>query len=46
MKLLHSNFGYSATVKPRPLAEYIGMKISVLPSTQLVLTIIELPVLQ
>ena len=46
MKLLHSNFGYSATVKPRPSAEYIGMKISVLPSTQLVLTVIELPFLQ
>ena len=26
-----SNFAYSATVTPRPPADYVGMKISVLP---------------
>ena len=41
-----SNFGYSATLKPRPSADYIGMKISVLPPTQLVFTLIELTILQ
>ena len=40
-----SNFAYSATVKPRLLADYIGMKISVLPPTQLVFTVIELTIL-
>ena len=35
------NFAYSATVKPRPSADYIGMKISVLPTTQLEFTVIE-----
>ena len=41
-----SNFAYSATVKPRPSADYIGRKISVLPPTQLVFTVIELIILQ
>ena len=36
-----SNFAYSATVKPRPSADSIGMKISVLPTTQLEFTVIE-----
>ena len=51
MKLFHklspiSNFGYGTTVKPRPLEDYIGMKISVLPHTQLELTVIEIRILQ
>ena len=41
-----SNFPYSAIVKPRPLAYYIGMKISVLPPSQLVFTVTELTILQ
>ena len=40
------NFAYSATVKPRPSADYIGMKISILPPIQLVFNVIELAVLQ
>ena len=36
-----SNFAYNATVKPRPSADYIGMKISVLTPTQLAFTVIE-----
>ena len=44
--VLSSNFAYSATVKPRPSAESIGMKISVLPLMRLVFTVIELPILQ
>ena len=42
-----SNFAYSATVKPKPSADYIGMKTSVLTtSTQLVFIDIELTILQ
>ena len=41
MKLLIYNFAYSPTVKPKPSAEYIGMKISVLPPTQLIFVVIE-----
>ena len=37
---------YSATVKPRPSADYIDMKISILPPTQLEFTVIEPTVLQ
>ena len=40
------NFAYSATVKPRPSADYIGMEISILPPIQLVFNVIELAVLQ
>ena len=39
-------FFYGATVKPRPSTNYIGMKISVLPPTQLEITVIGLTVLQ
>ena len=46
MKLLISDFAYSATVKPRASADSIGVKISVLPPTQLVFIVIELPILQ
>ena len=40
------NFSYSAILKPRLSADYIGMKISVLLPTQLVFTVIELTILQ
>ena len=45
---LSSSFclAYSATVKTRLSADYIGMKISVLPPTQLEFTVIELTILQ
>ena len=46
MKLLIYNFAYSPTVKARPSAEYIGIKISALPPTQLVFVVIEPPFLQ
>ena len=36
-----SNFAYSATIKPRSSADFIDMKISVLPPTQRVFTVIE-----
>ena len=36
----------SVTLKQRVSAEYIGMRISVLPPTRLVFTVIVLPVLQ
>ena len=42
---LSSYFVYSATVKPRQSADYIGMKISVLSPTQLELTVIGLTIL-
>ena len=41
-----SNFAYSATLKPRPSADHTGMKVSVLPPTQLVFTVIKLTILQ
>ena len=44
--VLISSFAYSATVKPRPPTQNIFMKRSVLPPTQLVFTVIELPILQ
>ena len=44
--ILSSNFAYSAPLKPGPSAEYIGIKISVLAPTQLVFTVLELPILQ
>ena len=44
--VLISSFAYSATVKPRPPTQNISMKRSVLPPTQLVFTVIELPILQ
>ena len=40
-----SNFTYSTTVKQRPPTDYIGMKISVLPPTQLIFTVIEATIL-
>ena len=41
-----SNFAHCAAVKPRPSADYIGLKILVLPPTQLVFIAIELTMLQ
>ena len=41
-----SKFAYSATLKLRPSANYIGMKISVLPPTKLDFTVIELTIRQ
>ena len=41
-----SNFGYGATTKLGPSADYIGIKVFVLPLNQLEFTVIELIILQ
>lgn len=41
-----SNFAFSATVKPKATARYIGMKKLVLSPTQLEFTATELTILQ